>query len=376
MQKKIFLSYRHQDSKGETLAVMQHLLSNTTDLEVFLDVGGGIEVGSNFLRSIEEAVGKADLMICIIGSRWLELSNAAALDGRENQTDFVRVEIHAALVREIPIIPILLDNAEMPDRESLPPELSLLASKQAVRVRHDCFIADMGAVLSAIRRVIGGGRSNYAATSAAILGGFLASGLFVALGYESRDYFLKGNDAPISITKIYARANDFLGGADPTSFLGLLTTAEKEIWMVGTSFHISIDTFQQQIIQKVSEGVKFKLVMLNPNSPALSSMAKTFEVSEEELSAYCTSGIRTARRLIEALQRSTRENGGSFEVRLSNVPIYMRMYFFDPEDRKGRTYIIPQANLANSQGLPGFLIGNERGISHKQYYYSLKKNVG
>jgi len=46
----------------------------------------------------------------------------------------VRLEIRTALERSIPIIPILIDGAQMPTREQLPADISKLAQLNSIKV--------------------------------------------------------------------------------------------------------------------------------------------------------------------------------------------------------------------------------------------------
>jgi hypothetical protein len=51
----------------------------------------------------------------------------------------VRLEIAAALQRDIPVIPILLDNAKIPKASQLPEDLKELALRNGLDVRHASF---------------------------------------------------------------------------------------------------------------------------------------------------------------------------------------------------------------------------------------------
>ena len=79
----------------------------------------------------------------VIGPDWL---NAREDDGNrrlDSPNDFVRIEIAAALRRDIPVIPILLDNSRMPRADQLPDDLKELALRQGVDVCHASFHNDM-----------------------------------------------------------------------------------------------------------------------------------------------------------------------------------------------------------------------------------------
>ena len=64
-------------------------------------------------------------------------------------------ETVAALQRNVPVIPVLVDGAIMPARSELPPELAPLASRQAMTIRHESFSSDVNRLIAAIERRVG-----------------------------------------------------------------------------------------------------------------------------------------------------------------------------------------------------------------------------
>jgi hypothetical protein len=102
----------------------------------------------DFVDYLDSEVQKCDVVFVVIGQRWL----SAGPDGRsriENPNDFVRIEIASALRRAIPVVPVLVDGAQMPYADQLPEEVRLLARRNAAYVRHDPdFHADMTRLLS------------------------------------------------------------------------------------------------------------------------------------------------------------------------------------------------------------------------------------
>jgi len=68
-----------------------------------------IELGDDFVEMITRAVGSCDVLLALIGDQWLTITDE---DGRrrvDDPNDFVRVEIEAALTRNVRVIPILVD---------------------------------------------------------------------------------------------------------------------------------------------------------------------------------------------------------------------------------------------------------------------------
>ena len=73
---------------------------------VFMDIDA-IEPGLDFVEVIEQAVGSCDALIALIGKQWLTITDDAGLRRLDNPEDFVRLEIAAALARNIRVIPAL-----------------------------------------------------------------------------------------------------------------------------------------------------------------------------------------------------------------------------------------------------------------------------
>ncbi len=59
-------------------------------------------------------------LIAIIGKHWLTVTDEEGHRRLDNTEDFVRIEIKAALKRDIPVIPFLVGGARMPKSVSFP----------------------------------------------------------------------------------------------------------------------------------------------------------------------------------------------------------------------------------------------------------------
>jgi hypothetical protein len=110
-----------------------------------------IRPGDNFEETIEKILLRCDLVIAVIGPRWLTSIHSRAL-----REDFVAMELTTALRRQIPILPILVDGAVMPPVEELPRELAPLARRQALEVDDARFDADMEQLFGCVRDLSGG----------------------------------------------------------------------------------------------------------------------------------------------------------------------------------------------------------------------------
>lgn len=150
---KVFISYRRDDAAGYARAIYEELTERFPPERVFMDVDA-IEPGLPFDEVIRNAVGQCEALLVLIGARWL----APGADGRarlEDERDFVRLEIAAALARNIRVIPVLLDGTQMPKESELPEPLRGLVWRNAIELSNTRFNADVGRLAEVLAKIIG-----------------------------------------------------------------------------------------------------------------------------------------------------------------------------------------------------------------------------
>jgi TIR domain len=121
MGTKVFISYRRKDSAGYAGRLMDYLKTKLGRDLLFMDVET-IPLGSNFEKVLHEEISKCRVLLAVIGPTWCDARNENGKRRLDDPNDFVRMEISAALQRDIPVIPILLDGATMPKADQLPNE--------------------------------------------------------------------------------------------------------------------------------------------------------------------------------------------------------------------------------------------------------------
>ena len=72
-------------------------------------------------------------MLAVIGPSWAATDEVGQSRLAE-ETDWVRIEIEAALAKDIPVIPVLVNGARMPKPRELPETIQDLAFRQATEV--------------------------------------------------------------------------------------------------------------------------------------------------------------------------------------------------------------------------------------------------
>lgn len=132
----IFISYRRSDSSDVTGRIFDHLKSRFGEPRLFKDVDS-IPLGSDFRTVIADAVTECKVLLAIIGVDWLDVADERGRRRIDDPNDFVHIEVATALSRQIPVIPILVDNTTMPKSAVLPDALKELAFRNATPVRAD-----------------------------------------------------------------------------------------------------------------------------------------------------------------------------------------------------------------------------------------------
>jgi murein DD-endopeptidase MepM/ murein hydrolase activator NlpD len=136
-QSRIFISYRRADSEAITGRIHDRLAEEFGRPKVFQDVES-IPPGVNFKKYLEDMVATCDVLLVIIGQKWLTVTDAKGNRRLDNPNDFVAIEIEAGLKRSgMLVIPVLVDRASMPSAEDLPQQLVPLHYCNAISIRHN-----------------------------------------------------------------------------------------------------------------------------------------------------------------------------------------------------------------------------------------------
>ena len=144
---RVFISYRRSDAPSASRQLAEALKQRFGPEEVFFDtrdVAAGTEWRSDAVRRVQES----DVVLAIIGPHW-----GAAAEDRAHRSkldpaaeDVVRLEIETAFTHGGIVIPVLVDDAEMPAREALPRPFRPLADVQAQTLRHASWERDVEAL--------------------------------------------------------------------------------------------------------------------------------------------------------------------------------------------------------------------------------------
>jgi flagellar biosynthesis GTPase FlhF len=151
--RRIFISYRRDDSEGQAGRLFDDLTAHFGSDAVFMDVAA-IRKGLDFRRIIHEHVTSCGVLLVIIGKRWLSVTDGKGRRRLDDPNDFVRLEIAAALSRGIPVVPVRVHDAAMPTEQELPDALKELAFRNGTELTHARWNSDVSLLIDDIRPYI------------------------------------------------------------------------------------------------------------------------------------------------------------------------------------------------------------------------------
>ena len=131
---KIFLWYR-RDDVDIAGRIFDRLSAKFGKENIFKDVDS-IPLGVDFRKHLATMVENCDVLIAVIGSHWIRATQHGK-SRLDDAKDFVRIELDAALKRDIPLVPVLIRGATMPDETDLPERLGTVSYRQGMSVRAD-----------------------------------------------------------------------------------------------------------------------------------------------------------------------------------------------------------------------------------------------
>lgn len=206
---RFFLSYRRDDSAGFAGRLADDLEVTFGTGTVFRDVDD-IHPGEDFVQAIDSHMKAVGVVLVMIGPRWL----AVGADGTrrlDDERDFVRSEIAAALGSGRPVIPLLVGGATMPAEANLPADIADLARRQAVVLSDSGWRGDVERLVTSLQELLPGQRVGFWAVEPArrsgpnhvllVLGGLAAIAAVLGALMVQTPSTLPVSVAPPTVTK-------------------------------------------------------------------------------------------------------------------------------------------------------------------------------
>lgn len=149
MPKRVFISYRREDTAAAAGRVYDRLSRLLAKPNVFFDVST-IAGGEDFAQRIASEIGKSDAALVFIGDKWLDKTEPSGRARIFEPDDYVRAELRTALSRPLLVLPVLVGGARMPRPGQLPEDIRAITAKNALPLRHESFVDDTENIVTAV----------------------------------------------------------------------------------------------------------------------------------------------------------------------------------------------------------------------------------
>jgi hypothetical protein len=149
--RKIFISYRRAEAEYAAGALGRDLRRHFGDDQIFRDkedIGGGVSWKQHVLHEIDQ--GSA--LLVLIGKDWANVKDPQGRRRLDSSDDPLRLEIADGIRDGATILPVLLENAQMPEATDLPEVLRPLADLNALRLRDGDWQYDLSNILRTLEK--------------------------------------------------------------------------------------------------------------------------------------------------------------------------------------------------------------------------------
>ncbi len=150
---RLFINYRRADAAAYARDIYGALSDHFGADSVFMDIDK-IELGSDFSEALDGALDDCHILIAVIGRDWLSAADGHGQRRIDQPDDYVRLELEAALHRNIRIIPVLVQDASMPSSAQLPDSLASLGRRQAFELTDRRWNLDMGILVEELDKLV------------------------------------------------------------------------------------------------------------------------------------------------------------------------------------------------------------------------------
>jgi len=117
--RKIFVSYRRDDNPEFVKRIRDWFIHKYGRDNVFMDFDS-IPPFVVFVDYIRDRVRECDVMVAIIGPRWMELLKQKA---QNFEDDYVRIELELGLLEQKLVAPVCILGTQAPRTNALPPSM-------------------------------------------------------------------------------------------------------------------------------------------------------------------------------------------------------------------------------------------------------------
>ena len=151
----VFICYRREDSADAAGRLHDRLVDAYGRDRVFMDIDS-IPAGIDFVEHVSEQIARCSAVLVVIGKQWLKAKDKGRRRRLDNENDFVRAEVAAALEQKIRVIPVLVQDAKMPTAADLPESISAFARRNAMELNASRWGTDVERLIKELNQVMKG----------------------------------------------------------------------------------------------------------------------------------------------------------------------------------------------------------------------------
>jgi hypothetical protein len=142
---RVFISYRHSGGLDFAEHLERTLKGAYPSMRVFRDETW-IKPGHDYVNQLRDEIDTTDVVLALVDQQWAKRFR--------DPGDVLRREIARAFEHNRKIIPLLLDQAEMPKESDLPTELLAFARLDGIRITANAFSQDVALLQVELSRVL------------------------------------------------------------------------------------------------------------------------------------------------------------------------------------------------------------------------------
>lgn len=153
-RKHIFISYRVKDTAAATGRLADALKQHLEEDQIFMDIDK-LEPGVDFTEVISRSLDACDVLLAVIGPDWTGYDPDTRRSRIQDPNDWVRLELVTALKRNIRVVPVLVDDAVLPQTEELPEDLHPLLRRQTYEISNKRWKYDTDQLIAFLEKTCG-----------------------------------------------------------------------------------------------------------------------------------------------------------------------------------------------------------------------------
>lgn len=135
VQRGVFINYRGEDTTGYGALLYTELAHRFGEDHVFLD-SESIPAGADFVEELLAGVRSSRVLLAVIGPHWLTAADPTTGRRRiDDPDDWIRRELAEAFAAGVRVIPVLIEEVELPDEDALPADIAALSRCQYRHLR-------------------------------------------------------------------------------------------------------------------------------------------------------------------------------------------------------------------------------------------------